>query len=505
MSLEPNSESHAGSAEELLSFDEAIKFLDTSKTTLYRLLSQDEIKGVKVGKQWRFRKADLTAYIERGPVAIAVDASALGELDSELRFFKEELRTERPDEDLAPISVEGQSAESKIVQLADGILRLAFKSNCSDIQFEPMGSVIRLRFRIDGLLHVIRQIPIRLHESLIARFKEMADMNLSEKRLPQDGRIQLQFDRTDFDIRVSTVPTAFGESAAMRILDRSAALRPLDQSGMSPANLVSLRACLDRPNGLILATGPSGSGKTLLVYSCLAELNSPGVKIVTAENLIEYQLPGTTQIQASDRIGLTLAAALRSAFRQDPDIVMCSELRDQETAKTALDAALKGVCLLSTMFANDVTSAIQRLTDMGIETYVISSALNAVVSTRWMRRLCQHCKAIANQEENRAVIANVTRHGRRAGYPVPDDAVLYEPVGCPKCRGTGFFGRISIFELLVCNPKLVGQLIQCPSQDEMLRLAIDSGMSTLLADGIRQVVSGETSIKEVLRVTDTKL
>ncbi len=459
MSQESHSGLNSGAEDELFSFDEALNFLDTSKTTLYKLLSQDEIRGVKVGKQWRFRKADLVAYLERGPVALTVDPAAHGELDTELAFFEAEIVALATEEEMSRTVLEVRSPETKIVALADHILEFALSSNCSDIHFEPMQSTTRLRFRIDGVLHTVRQMPSRLHDSLITRFKEMADMNPAEKRIPQDGRIRLHSSGKEYDIRVSMAPTPIGESAAMRILDRSAALQPLDQLGLSDEDLASLRSCINRPNGLTLAVGPAGSGKTLLIYSCLTELNSPGVKIATSEELVEYLIPGITQISTKPRLGLTLAAGLRSSLRLDPDVVMCSELLDQETAELALGAAMKGVGLLSTMFANDALKAIRRLSDMGIERYVIASALSAVVSTRLIRLLCPHCKESGDQEQIRSVVSHLTRLSTN-GFKLPEEAVFFEPIGCDKCRGTGFLGRSGIFELLVCTPSLVGQLIQ---------------------------------------------
>jgi excisionase family DNA binding protein len=497
----PNSENQAGSVDELLSFDEAIKFLDTSKSTLYKLLSLEELRGVKVGRQTRFRRADLTAYLERGPVAIAVDPSAHGELEAELAFFKnagsDDEEASSPQQDLSP--------ETKIIALANSILEFAVQSNCSDIHFDPIGSTLRLRFRIDGALHVIRQIPMSLHDPLITRFKEVSHMNVSEKRLPQDGRFHLQSHGMSLDVRASLLPSSAGDSLVLRILDQSAATRSLDEIGMSEPCIALLRSSLNRPSGMIIATGPLGSGKTLLMYSCLSELNSPEVKIVTSEEPVEYELPGVIQFQSKPRLGLALVNGLRSALGQDPDIVFCSELRDRETAEVAFDAAVKGVLLLSTIFANDSLSALVRLADMGIEPYLISSGLNTVVSTRLIRRLCPHCKAPGDQEESRSLVARLAQRSVKGGYQTSRGALFYEPVGCPNCRGTGFLGRMGIYELLVCNPKLVGQLIKCSSQDEMLQLAIESGMQTLLMDGIRKAEEGETSIAEVLRVTDSRM
>jgi len=505
MAQEPNSEFKPGSADELLSFDEAIKFLDTSKSTLYKLLSLEDIKGVKVGKQWRFRRSDLTAYLERSPVAMAVDPSAHGELDAELEFFSQEAQLIRSDRTEVPSLPPGLSPESKIIELANCILELAVSSSCTDIHLEPVGSTLRLRFRIDGVLHVIRNIPMTLHDSLIARFKELSDMNVNEKRLPQDGRFHRKSNGMDLDVRVSLLPTNQGDSLVMRILDQGAAYKPLDELGMSEESLVMLRSCLDRPSGMILVTGPSGGGETLLMYSCLSELNTPGVKIVTTEDPVEYQVPGVIQFQARPRVGLALVNGLHCAFRQDPDIVMCSELRDRETAEVALNAALKGVLLLSGIFANDALGALARLAEMGIEPYIISSAIIAVVSTRLMRRLCPHCKAVGDQDKIRSLVARLVLTQTRGGYQPKVEAHYYEPVGCSKCRGTGFLGRVGIYELLTCNPKLVGQLIRCTSQDEMLRLAVESGMQSLVIDGIRLAMDGETSVGEVMRVTDTKI
>jgi len=490
--------------DEFLSLDEAIKFLDISKSTIYRLISQEDIKGTKVGKQWRFRKADLVAYMERGPAAATIDAASRGDLDAELKFFCEEVDRLGGD---ASACAESQSKtlDLKSIDLADAILAVATLSGASDIHIEPLKSHTRLRLRIDGLLHRVREIPSGLHEILAGRFKEMSDMNVNERRLPQDGRIRYRIPEGEYDIRVSLIPTNIGESIVMRILDRRAGIRGLDTFGLSGEDLARLRTALSRPSGMVLATGPSGSGKTTLLYSCLAELNSPGIKVTTIEDPIEYELPDTVQIQVRPRLGLTIEAALRSVFRQDPDVVMLGSVADRGVAEIALQGSLTGVGMLSTLHADSAIAALLRLRDMGIEQHLITSGLNAIVATRLMRRLCPDCKQPRLAGDSRTAIAAVARLAAQGGYRVPESAVFYRSGGCSNCRGTGYLGRIGIFEVLLLNPQLTGEVLRCSTQEDMIRVAVQSGMRTLFADALRRAAEGESSIEEALRVTDTSL
>lgn len=506
MTEERKQGSEAKSADELFSFDEAIKFLDTSKSTLYRLLSQDDIKGVKVGKQWRFRKGDLTAYLERGPVAVAVDGAARVDLEAELDFFTEAWLTvgQQSEPALSPSS-EQRTPEAKIVELADRIVFLAIVGSAGDIHLEPSASSLRLRYRIDGVLHDIRRLPMSLHESLLTRFKEMAEMNLSEKRVPQDGRISIQYRGKEYDLRMSVLPTLYGENAVIRILDRTSVLLGLEKLETRPDELDALRTWMHQSRGLILATGPTGAGKTTLLYSCLQEVNTAEKNVLTIEDPIEHRLADITQVQVNKRVGVTFAGVLRSFIRQDPDVILCGEIRDIETVEMMVEASLTGHLVLSVLHTEDTLSALLRLDDMGLARYLVTATLLGVVATRLARKLCAHCKTVSPLEEGRPVSDKLRRLTENGGYRIPQEAVFYSAAGCPRCHGTGYQGRMGLYEILNCTPPLVAQLYQCGSHEERTRLAVLAGVRTLLADGMQKAVEGETSIDEVLRATGTWL
>jgi len=474
----------------LLTLDEAVKFLDTSKSTFYRLLAQDDVKGVKVGKQWRFRKEDLLAYVNRSPVAAGVAPIARAELDAELTFFREAYVEAEGGE---PEEPEGADSEARIGGLARYILKLAAAERASDVHIEAGPATLRVRFRIDGVLHDIRRLPMSLHESLVARLKSEADMLIAEKRLPQDGRFRMFESGTEYDVRVSLVPTAFGESLVLRLLDRSSVLIGLESLGASATELDLLRSRLRRYTGLIVVTGPSGSGKSTLHYASLQEVAMAEKKVLTAEDPIEYILPDITQIQMNRRHGVTFAAALRSMLRQDPDVLMCSEVRDKETAEIALQAALTGHLMLISLHADDTVGAVMRLAGMGIEAGTLGSAMNCVVATRLVRRLCPHCKQPAATEA-RAML-------RAIGHAVQEAATLMEPAGCAKCHGTGYRGRLGIYEILVATPRLIADLLSAESEAEAQAIADAAGRRSLLAIGLDRAAEGEVSVDDVLRAT----
>jgi type II secretory ATPase GspE/PulE/Tfp pilus assembly ATPase PilB-like protein len=349
------------------------------------------------------------------------------------------------------------------------------------------------------VLHDIRHMPMSLHEPLVTRFKEMAEMNLIEKRLPQDGRVRIIHEDKEYDVRMSVLPTLQGETIVMRLIDQSSTRIGLDRLGMDRGQIDFLCSCIHRPSGLLLVTGPTGSGKTTLLYSCLLEIDASGAKVLTVEDPIECRIPDVVQVQVNRRNGLTFAAAMRSILRHDPDVILCGELPDRETVEVTLQAALTGQVVFSCLHADDTLAAVNRLVDIGIERYLITSSLNAIVATRRARRLCPDCKTVV---DSTSLAAKVKPLAERGGYRIPSDAVFYGGAGCERCRGTGFLGRLNLYEVLPCNPKLVARLIESESADVMIRLAVESGMRTLLADGVRKAVEGETSLPEILRVTD---
>lgn len=474
-------------AEELLTIDEAAAFLDTSKSTLYRLLGQGDVKGTKVGKQWRFRKPDLRVYLERGSVATAIDSSARADLDTAVAG----LGATEPFE----------SDEDKIVYIAHSLIKEGITNGCSDIHFEPNQDELVVRCRIDGVLHHTRSFPRSVLDAVITRLKEAAGMNTMEKRVPQDGRIPTLVNGREYDIRVNCVPTYFGESIVMRVLDTSSVLIGLDNLGIGPAALAAIERAAGKPNGIMITTGPTGSGKTTLMYSCLKKISGPEIKLVTVEDPIESILPGVMQVAVNRRAGLTYAIAMRSFLRQDPDVILVGEMRDLETAQVSIEAALTGHHVMTSLHTEDAPGALLRLVDMGIERYLVAATVACVIGTRLARRLCTHCKTVADPDEAKGVLDKVRALSASGGYTIPEKPVLYDAVGCRECRDTGYRGRLGLHEVLTCNPKLVTLLLGCGTLEEMTQLAVASGMRTLLADGVSRAVTGETTIEEVLRAT----
>ncbi len=475
-------------AEELLSLDEAVKFLGTSKPTLYRLLGQDEIKGLKVGRQWRFRKADLTTYMERGPVAVA--AAPKEDLDMQLAFFAEQLGQEVADT--------AADAEAKTVRLADSILTLAIQTQASDIHLEPHAEDFLLRLRVDGVLHETRRLPASIRESLTARYKMMAEMDLNEKRLPQDGRIPVRHEGKDFDLRVAVIPSLYGEAFTMRILAKQDILVGLDALGLVPEDLHQIRDMMHQPNGIVIATGPSGAGKTTLLYSCLQDAVSTENKVLTIEDPVELALPYATQIQVNKKAGLTFPTLLRSSLRQDPDLILVGEMGDGETAQIAVEAALNGHLLLTTLQTGDAPSALLRLLDLGIEPHLISATVAGVVATRLARRVCESCKQPQDLSAD-PTLGTITALAAEGGYEIPEGVVFMRGAGCEQCRGRGYRGRIGLYEVLTLTETLTEALLRRAPAEELREIAVENGMRTLLADGIRKAAEGQTTLKEVLR------
>lgn len=489
---------NAAQSEELLTLDEAVKFLGTSKPTLYRLLGQDEIKGLKVGRQWRFRKTDLTAYLQRGMVALT--AAPKEDLNRELTFFSEKLGEKDTD-------VSGD-AEAKTERLADLIIRLAIESKASDIHLDPTAEDLLLRFRADGVLQETRHFPASVRKSLTAQFKKMADIEMSEKSLPQDGRIPVRYVDKEFELRLASIPSVYGEALTMGILRRSDALVGLDMLDLTPEDLRQVRDFLNKPNGVFLATGPTGSGKMTLLYNCLRELADMEKKTMTLEDPVDSYLLHTTQVQVNKKVGLTYAAGLRAFLRQDPDIILVGETLDLETANLIVEGSLTGHLILTSLQAGDTLAALQWLMDMGDKPQMwmslITSTVVGVVAMRLCRRLCTHCK-LPMDLSAQPMLSYVVRLAAEGGYTIPNGAVFYKGRGCMQCRGRGYNGRIALYEVLTMTDPLTEALLRHASPEEMIALAIASGMRTLLADGIRKAVEGQTTIEEVLRVVSVSV
>ncbi len=382
-----------------------------------------------------------------------------------------------------------------IIKLVNGLLSQAVKDRASDIHVEVFESDLVVRFRVDGMLYDVLSPPKRFHAAIASRIKVMSGLNIAEKRLPQDGRIRLRIAGRDIDIRVSTIPTAFGERIVMRLLDRAQALVDidLDRLGFSGDNLKKIDRLIRQSHGIILATGPTGSGKSTTLYACLSRINSPEKNIITIEDPIEYQLRGVGQMQVNPKIELTFASGLRSILRQDPDVIMVGEIRDGETAEIAIQAALTGHLVFSTLHTNDSFGALTRLIDMGIEPFLVSSSVLAVLAQRLLRVICQTCRQPYMPSDHELV--RIGMGGIRLSHPI------YKPAGCRACRNTGYRGRSAITELMVMDDEIRALVMQKADGSMIRRACTAKGMKLLRQDGAERVIAGQTSIEELLRVT----
>ncbi len=387
------------------------------------------------------------------------------------------------------------ASEAPVIRLVSLVITNALEARASDIHVEPFENRLIVRYRIDGVLHEIESPPKRLAAAVISRIKIMANLDIAERRLPQDGRIRLRIQGKEIDLRVSTVPTMHGESVVMRILDKGGVTLNFDKLGFEADILGAFQTALAQPNGILLVTGPTGSGKTTTLYTALDQLNQPDVKILTVEDPVEYQMPGINQIQVKPQIDLTFANALRSIVRQDPDVIMIGEIRDLETAEIAVQAALTGHLVLSTLHTNDAPASVSRLLDMGVEDYLLTSTLVGVLAQRLVRTLCNECKAphrLAPEMMREIGMNRVTN----------DDApIIYKPVGCSHCGNTGFTGRICIVEMMPMTEPLRRLIMKKANAGEIRAAALAEGMQPMYDNGLRKVLAGITTIEEVLRAT----
>lgn len=388
------------------------------------------------------------------------------------------------------------TSEKPAVQLANLIFSQAVRGGASDIHIEPQEKSMRVRFRIDGVLHDVMQPPKRLHPSLVSRIKVMANMDIADRRIPQDGRISLKIDDKAVDVRVATLPTAYGEKVTMRLLNRSAKLITLEELGFPLLELEKYRQIVHMPYGFILVTGPTGSGKSTTLYATLSAINSEEKNIITVEDPIEYRLDGLNQVQVNVRAGLTFANGLRSILRSDPDIIMIGEIRDEETARIAVESALTGHLVFSTLHTNDAAGAITRLGDMGIETFLTASSLAGVVAQRLARILCPYCKE-SYEITRDELLSNIPDFPLENGE---EKLTLYRSKGCFRCSNTGYKGRVGVYELLLMNEEIRRLILQHASTAEINKAAVAAGMTTLRQDGLRKVKQGTTSIEEIMRV-----
>ena len=385
--------------------------------------------------------------------------------------------------------------EAPIIRFVNSLLFQAVKEKASDIHLECFEKDLLVRYRKDGMLHKVTSVPKRLQSSIISRVKIMAELDIAEKRKPQDGRIRVKVAGRDVDVRISTVPTSWGESVVMRLLDRSSVLLSLEDLGLEGKKLHTVNALIHRPHGIILVTGPTGSGKTTTLYAALERINSPDKKIITIEDPVEYQIQGINQIQVNSKVNLSFANGLRSVLRQDPDVILVGEIRDRDTADIAIHASLTGHLVFSTLHTNDSASAITRLIDMGIEPFLVASSLMAVVAQRLIRFLCKSCKEPYIPLDDELARIGIERKSLPEGN-------LYRAKGCSECLSTGYSGRSGIFEILLIDDDIRGYTLSTTDSGTIKKKALEHAMTTLRMDGAEKVLRGLTSIDEVMRVTE---
>jgi type IV pilus assembly protein PilB len=403
------------------------------------------------------------------------------------------------EEETDDLEVDDGISDVPLVRLVNSIIFQAAEDGASDIHFEPQEDSLVVRLRIDGVLHEVQRIPKRMMAGVTTRLKVLAKLDIAERRKPQDGRISLNAAAAGrmMDIRVATLPTVEGESVVMRLLDKSKKAPTLTELGLSDAMRVRMEELIRRPTGAILVTGPTGSGKSTTLYAALTEINRPEINIITVEDPVEFRLGGVNQVQINQRAGLTFAAALRSILRSDPDVVMVGEIRDGETAKISIEAALTGHLVLSTLHTNDAPGALTRLNEMGVEPFLTGSAVSAVLAQRLARKLCTHCCEMYTPTTDEMIKARVSPEVAAAA----DGIVFYRKKGCPRCGQTGYKGRIGVYQLLVMSETLESLAASKASREELDRAAIEEGMRTLWDDGLAKVAAGLTSLEELARVT----
>ncbi len=397
------------------------------------------------------------------------------------------------------LEVDDGISDVPLVRLVNSIIFQAAEDGASDIHFEPQEDALAVRLRIDGVLHEVQRIPKRMMPGVTTRLKVLAKLDIAERRKPQDGRISLSAAAAGrmLDVRVATLPTVEGEAVVMRLLDKSKRAPTLTELGLSDGMRVKMEEIIRRPTGAVLATGPTGSGKSTTLYAAMTEINNPSINIITVEDPVEFRLQGVNQVQINPRAGLTFAAALRSILRSDPDVVMVGEIRDGETAKISIEAALTGHLVLSTLHTNDAPGAITRLNEMGVEPFLTGSAVSAVLAQRLARKLCTHCCEMYTPTTDEMVKARVSPDVAAAA----DGVVFYRKKGCPRCGQTGYKGRVGVYQLLVMSEQLEGLAAAKASREELERAAIEEGMRTLWDDGLSKVAAGLTSLEELARVT----
>lgn len=423
---------------------------------------------------------------------------AYGEVDSKADKIIQDLGQDEEEDFFTELEESAdlldETSEAPVIKLVNHIMNQAVKSRASDIHIEPFNSELVVRFRLDGVLYTQFNLPPKLHSAVSSRIKIMAKLNIAEKRVPQDGRIEIRIGDRNIDLRVSTIPTAFGERVVMRLLEKGMRLLKLHEIGLSDDLLVQIKELINISHGIVLVTGPTGSGKTTTLYAALNHINTPDKNILTIEDPVEYQLNGIGQMQANPKIGMTFARGLRSMLRQDPDVILVGEIRDLETAEIAIQAALTGHLVLSTLHTNDAPSAVTRLIDMGIEPFLITSAVRAIIAQRLIRLVCPVCR-----EQYVPVPEQLEKWGispdRMSG------STFFNSTGCDKCLNTGYKGRIGIYEFMKLTEPIKNLILQTSDSNQIRSLALQEGMISLREFGLNEVMKGKSTVDEILRVT----
>jgi type IV pilus assembly protein PilB len=435
--------------------------------------------------------SDIASALEsfEAPESEDVDVDdILGDID------EDDVRVEEGDEE--EVDLEREAAESPVIRYVNFIIQSAVKEGASDIHVEPGDKTLKVRFRIDGILFEMMHPPAKMAAAITSRLKIMANLDIAERRVPQDGRIRCTVNGRKLDLRMSTLPTPYGEKTVLRILDTKSINVSLDDLGLDANTLETWKTQIDQPHGIVLVTGPTGSGKTTTLYSSLRQMDKKTKNVSTVEDPVEYHLEGITQTQTHERVGMTFAKALKALLRQDPDVIMLGEIRDMETAGIAVQASLTGHLVLSTLHTNDAPSSVTRLINIGLEPFLIGAAMNACLAQRLVRRICHQCKREANLTEE------LTEFIELQGF---DPKAMFEGEGCGKCRGTGYSGRVGIYELLVVDDQIRDIIARNPNVTEFRRQCVERGMASLRDDGFEKVKRGMTTVQEILRVTEASV
>ena len=487
-------------SDEVLDLKAAAEFLKVSKPTFYRWLAQGKIKGVKAGTQWRFYRRDLEQFLQSSePSALQVDGDALQKAVDVAVKAKGLPRIDWSGPGPLGLEPETEAPEERtVVRAAETIMCDAIDARASDIHIDMERHRAWVRYRVDGVLGEVMSLPKEAGHAIVSRFKLMSALDLSERRLPQNGRIGIRYQGLDYDFRTATFPAIFGESLVCRILDQSSVLIGMDKLGFSRETQEAFERIVRVPNGFVIVSGPAGSGRTTTLYSALNLINAPEKKVVTIEDPVEYQLRGIMQMHVNRKAGLTFDIALRYFVRGDPDIIFVGDLRDQATAEMCLTAALTGHLVLTAMLPLTAPEVITRLLDMGLEPFIVSAALRAALAQRLVRKVCDKCKASYQPT------AEVLRRLQKETGVDLSGAKFQRGKGCPECRGTGYRARTALFELLEVDDRMREMIARRAPTAELREAAIQSGMTTLLTDGLVKAMQGITTVEEVLRVLSLK-